>query len=183
MTNLPQNLNDYNAWVDKGNIKEALDALKNQVAVMVADEPVRRTAAIGQLVKQHEEQGNQIADRLERVIFTLKTDLNRTIGVFEEQTIARLDAYGKEIDTLRTLVEVRTAPFSEVGDHLLLIDDRLSVLEKKATAATPGEEWEAAFNRALDERLKEQRRYLVVRIVAATTVISVIIHFMLFLRM
>lgn len=150
MSNLPENLNDYNAWVDRGNIKEALDALKNQVAGMVADEPTKRLVAFREFGQQQEQRDAQLAATMERIVFGFRDDLLRFRGELREEMINRFDAYGEELDryredhrALRTLVEERLAgPFGEVVQRVETLEYGYADLADKLDAAldpsTPG---------------------------------------------
>lgn len=169
----PVDLNDFHAWFRRGRPDLAFEALLNQVAVMVGNEQTARLL-IKQLRAEQEQRDNRQAGRLEEIVFGFRGALKEFRGDLQTQIDARFDAYGNEIDALRTLVEVRTAPFSELPDEILIINDRLRVIEERA----PGPEWEAAFNRALDERL----RSLTIKLTIAMLIISILVHGALFFR-
>lgn len=146
MTNLPENLNDYNAWIDKGNIKEAMDALKNQVTFIVGNE---QTAQM--LVKKlRDEQGQRdevLAGRLEQIVFTLKGDFFKAQGQFQEQFDLRFGAYSRELDVYReqhkallTLVEERLlAPFGEMVQRVSDLEyDYADLADRLDAALDPG---------------------------------------------
>jgi hypothetical protein len=106
MTDLPQNLNDYNAWIDRGDIKEAMDALRNQVTSIVGNEQTAQML-VKQLRQEQDAQNAQLARTLERIVFELRDDLSRTLR--------RFDALDKQIAT--------------IGAHLVSEDKRLDELE------------------------------------------------------
>lgn len=145
MSDRPDNLNDYAAWLERGNIKEALDALKNQVTYIIGNEQTAQML-VKKLGEEQAARDKVLGDRLEQTLFSLKTSLNKSIGTFEEQAIARLDAYGTHIDALSALVEERTRPFSELAQRVGDLEYGYAQLADRVDAAlnpeTPGATFE-----------------------------------------
>jgi hypothetical protein len=100
VTNQPDNLNDYAAWLALGNIKEAMDALVNRVTGIVGNEQTAQML-VKKLSTEQAARDEQLGHRLEQAMHGLKTSLNNSIGDFQERTDARLTAYGAEIDRQR----------------------------------------------------------------------------------
>jgi hypothetical protein len=136
----PDNLNDYGAWLARGNLKEAMDALANRVTGIVGNEQTAQML-VRQLRQEQMQRDEMLADRLEQFAHGLKTSLNKSIGAFEEQTIARLDAYAIQIDAIPALVEaaLSSGPFGELAQRVGDMETGYADLYKRLDEATDPE--------------------------------------------
>jgi hypothetical protein len=139
-------LNDYNLQIDKGDFKAALLGLHNQVAMMIAEEQTTRIGQFRERKSQSAEEADHLAKRLEQIVYGLRTDLVDFRADFQTQLNLRFDAYGVELDTMRALLEERTAPFAELPARVERVELAVDHLEQGQTNLT------ARLDKALDPK-------------------------------
>ena len=196
----PSDLNDYRAWLRRGDLGLAMEGLLNHVTMIVGNEQTARIL-VKQLREEQAARDEELGKRLEFFAHNLKTSLNKSIGAFEEQTIARLDAYGVQIDALPALVEAAlSGPFGEIGRRVdtleygyaqlaeqveLALDpvrhpqvERLEAIQNKDRQQAHEEMLD--LDRALGRQLRVWALIIIVATVVVTSLISVVIHRVLY---